>query len=75
MNIGASIDVKQSIPNPVYDRNCRPLPPISPPTNFKLISSYTYPDENIYEEAPNNTEPNQYSKLNRQRSIMNGVYI
>ena len=74
MHVGASIDVKQSIPNPVYDRNSRSLPPISPPTNFKLISSYTYPDENIYEEAPNNPTSNYYDRLNRQRSLVNGAY-
>ena len=72
---GTSVDVKHSISNPVYDRNPNSLPPISPPTNFRLVSSYTYPDENIYEEAPDHPPKNQYNKLNRERIVVNGVYI
>jgi len=74
---GTSVDVKHSISNPVYDRNPNSLPAISPPTNFRLVSSYTYPDENIYEEAPDHTTTttNQYNKLNRERIVVNGVYI
>ena len=72
---GTSVDVKHSISNPVYDRNPNSLPPISSPTNFRLVSSYTYPDENIYEEAPDHSPTNQYNKLNRERIVVNGVYI
>ena len=72
---GTSVDVKHSISNPVYDRNPRSLPSISPPTNFRLVSSCTYPNENIYEEAPNHQPSNQYNRLNRERIVVNRVYI
>lgn len=58
--------------NPVYDGGRRPLPPISSPQNFRVVSSF---GDNIYEEVPHHKNVNEYNKLNRNRLIKNDVYI
>ena len=80
--------VPRAISNPVYEgrpsRNSAkrgsgvPPPPISLPKNLRIISSYNNNKQPIYEEVPNyyhklNRDPNH--KLNRDRTIVNGVYV
>ena len=58
--------------NPVYDGGRRPLPPISSPQNFRVVSSF---GDNIYEEVPDHKNVNEYNKLQRNRFLKNDVYI
>lgn len=71
--------IRASHQNPVYDTNRynsktrRPLPPISSPTNFKVVNSYNELDPSKT-AVPISTE---YSKLNRNekvRHLENQVY-
>lgn len=70
----------QNMINPVYEpspeNRARPLPPISEPMNFRIIGSYQYPDNNIYEEAPSQPNNiNEYNKLKRGgRVLQNELY-